>query len=112
MKVLANDLSMLLKTDKIELEAGLDIAKTLDNIRNDLGSINRTVQSDKKYNIQLVAKISTDIREISKDITAIQTQINKSDSLKTVKLKVSLDANISDLKRDLKRKALYLFVFI
>ena len=32
MKVLANDLSMLLKTDKIELEAGLDIAKTLDNI--------------------------------------------------------------------------------
>ena len=99
---MANDLSMLLKTDKIELEAGLDIAKTLDNIRNDLGSINRTVQSDKKYNIQLVAKISTDIREISKDITAIQTQINKSDSLKTVKLKVSLDANISDLKRDLK----------
>lgn len=99
---MANDLSMLLKTDKIELEAGLDIAKTLDNIRDDLGSINRTVQSDKKYNIQLVAKISTDIREISKDITAIQTQINKSDSLKTVKLKVSLDANISDLKRDLK----------
>lgn len=95
-----NDLSMLLKSQVIELKAKLDVAESLTNIKQDIQSISKNVDGS-DLSIRVPVELYATLESLNKDISSIQKRLEGSNSTKKVELGVELKSNLKDMQTDI-----------
>ena len=95
-----NDLSMLIKSQVVELKAKLDVSESISDIKNDIQSISKSIDSS-DLAVRVPVELYATLDDLNKDIQEIQKRLKGSNSTKKVELGVKLDANLKDLQDDI-----------
>lgn len=95
-----NDLSMLLKSQVVELKAKLDVSESISDIKNDIQTISKSIDSG-NLAVQIPVKLYATLDDLNKDIQEIQKRLKGSNNTRKVELEVKLNANLKDLQEDI-----------
>lgn len=96
-----NDLSMLIKSQVVELKAKLDVSESISDIKSDIQSISKSIDSS-DLAVRVPVELYATLDDLNKDIQEIQKRLKGSNSTKKVELGVKLDANLKDLQEDIR----------
>lgn len=98
---MSNQLQALLKSNKVDIVVELNKDKSLSNIKSGLKQLTKDLDG---FNIDLGVKFNPNVKELNKEIKALQTKISESKSVgNAIKLDVEIDASIEKLNSDIQR---------
>lgn len=98
---MSNQLQALLKANKVEIVVDLDKDKSLSNIKNGLKNLTKELDG---FNIELGVKFNPNVKELNREIKALQNKINDSKSVDgAIELQVKIDTSVNQLNQDINK---------
>lgn len=98
---MSNQLQALLKSNKIDIVVDLNKEKSLSNIKSGLQKLTKDLDG---FNIDLGVKFNPNVKELNKEIKALQNKISDSKSVgNAIKFDVEIDTSIEKLNNDIQR---------
>lgn len=97
---MANKLQAILKANKVDIAVGIDTKKSAEQIKAGIKSI---INDNKDLKIELGVGISSNMKDLNKEIRELQKKVNDSSSVdNAIKLDVKIDSSIQKLSGEIK----------
>lgn len=96
---MANQLQAILKSNKIDIAVGIDKKRSAEEIKSGLQSL---INDNKDLTIKLGVELSSNIKDINKELRDLQKRINDSSTINNaIKLDVKIESSIKKLSSEI-----------